>query len=808
MMMAPTTTNRRRFALLLLGLLGSTSITITSGFAPIIISPTTTRQLIHHNKQKQQHQPQSNNNNQFLLLSRSSSSAIAISSSTTSLHAALFQIDEETSQKLILLTFEKAIEAGIPALFFIGTTIWFISMMKSQRDGGDNGGGMMMGGRGGGGRRRGGSSRAAGGGAARRSNKGKRGGGGMFNGGQSSKLGPVEELYDDIYDDLSGPDDNNVPPLLKLLSGGGGSQNNQKNGIDRPTSKLNIGIPKQQYLKVSKLNSKYDSYRYSMVSATRGKAVAASELRSKGFESALWKALGVTTHNSNSGSDGALLGKLTASEATALITLERDFLSDGSELLEDVALLSREITNAAVLDEMEEMGVEPGVIDAEVVVVDDDDEKKKGIDDVTTTAQKEFFGITTSSSSSTAATTEKKSGGEDDKKKKAGAGLQTDIMKAIKEVEAINTQIMLLELDFIQDIVEILGPNRADTIRTTIVGNMIAGEAGTLLKTLKGRPLATVLSSFNGGGGGVEESNAGKNLYVTRFPGDVTASQLNELREEVTGILQVAQPGDEALLVLQSGGGTVTGYGLAAAQLQRFKAKNIKLTVCVEQVAASGGYMMCCTADRIVASPFAVLGSIGVISEVPNAYERLQREGIEFATITAGKYKRTVTPTKKVTKEDIKKSTEDINEIFNLFKSFVASQRPMLDIENVATGDTWFGEDALARGLCDELATADDVLLDFVDKGYDLYEVAYDPTPTGVGAFSLSRGSSSSRADAADQAGMNGWRGVLKSMVRGVVSDVKEEIVSELSASMNEMNSVERRYMMKDDSADRIKAQE
>ena len=675
MMMAPTTTNRRRFALLLLGLLGSTSITITSGFAPIIISPTTTRQLIHHNKQKQQHQPQSNNNNQFLLLSRSSSSAIAISSSTTSLHAALFQIDEETSQKLILLTFEKAIEAGIPALFFIGTTIWFISMMKSQRDGGDNGGGMMMGGRGGGGRRRGGSSRAAGGGAARRSNKGKRGGGGMFNGGQSSKLGPVEELYDDIYDDLSGPDDNNVPPLLKLLSGGGGSQNNQKNGIDRPTSKLNIGIPKQQYLKVSKLNSKYDSYRYSMVSATRGKAVAASELRSKGFESALWKALGVTTHNSNSGSDGALLGKLTASEATALITLERDFLSDGSELLEDVALLSREITNAAVLDEMEEMGVEPGVIDAEVVVVDDDDEKKKGIDDVTTTAQKEFFGITTSSSSSsTAATTEKKSGGEDDKKKKAGAGLQTDIMKAIKEVEAINTQIMLLELDFIQDIVEILGPNRADTIRTTIVGNMIAGEAGTLLKTLKGRPLATVLSSFNGGGGGVEESNAGKNLYVTRFPGDVTASQLNELREEVTGILQVAQPGDEALLVLQSGGGTVTGYGLAAAQLQRFKAKNIKLTVCVEQVAASGGYMMCCTADRIVASPFAVLGSIGVISEVPNAYERLQREGrivaspfavlgsigvisevpnayerlqregIEFATITAGKYKRTVTP--------------------------------------------------------------------------------------------------------------------------------------------------------------------
>ena len=758
--MAPSTDRRsHRFALLLVGLLGS-----TNGFAPISPSRATSAA---HNSQPSILAPST----QFFHGSSSSSSNSLTSS--TSLNA--LALDEETTQKLILLTFEKAIEAGIPALFFIVTTFWFISMMRAQRDGGERGGGM---GRGGSNRRGGGRN---GGGARRR---GKQRGRMM---GQQSKLGPVEELYDDIYDDLSGPEDN-VPPLLKLLNGGGGSGPNNNNGIDRPTSKLNIGIPKQQYLKVTKLNSKYDSYRYSMVSATRGKAVAASELRTKGFESALWKALGVTAHHNGSGS-GVLGSSLTASEATALITLERDFLSEGAELLDDVAMLSREITNAAVLDEMEEMGVDPGIIDAEVIV--------KGGDVDVTDAQKDFFNIT--SSVSTNHDSEK-----DGKKKKAGAGLQTDIMKAVKEVEAINTQITLLELDFIQDIVEILGPNRADTIRTTIVGNMIAGEVGTLLKTLKERPLATVLSSFSGEGGGVE-SNAGKNLYVTRFPGDVTASQLNELREEVTGILQVAKPGDEALLILQSGGGTVTGYGLAAAQLQRFKAKNIKLTVCVEQVAASGGYMMCCTADRIVASPFAVLGSIGVISEVPNAYERLQREGIEFATITAGKYKRTVTPTKKVTKEDLKKSTEDINEIFNLFKSFVASQRPQLDIENVATGETWFGEDALARGLCDELATADDVLLDFVDQGYDLYEVAYDPTPAGVGAFSLPRSSTSSSAD---KAGMNGWRGVLKSMVRGVVADVKEEIVSELSSSMNEMNSVERRYMMKDDSADRIKVQD
>merc|ERR1712127_1123395 len=380
----------------------------------------------------------------------------------------------------------------------------------------------------------------------------------------------------------------------------------------------------------------------------------------------------------------------------------------------------------------------------------------------------------------------------------------TDIMKAVKELEAINTDILLLELDFIQSVVGVLGPNRADAIRTTVVGNMINGEAGMLLKTLKERPLAAVLSSFNGDVSDGHHAGQKKNLYVTRFPGDVSASQLNELREEVTGILRSAQPGDEALLVLQSGGGTVTGYGLAAAQLLRFKSAGMRLTVCVEQVAASGGYMMCCTADRIVASPFAVLGSIGVISEIPNAYERLKEEGIEFQTVTAGKYKRTVTPTKKVTKEDLKKSTEDIQEIFNLFKGFVAGQRPQLDIENVATGDTWFGEDALERGLCDEIATADDVLLEFVDAGYAVYEVAYDPAPEGVGGLP---GSANAGA-IVNGAGAVGWRGVFRSAVRGVVSDVKEEVMAEISSSVNGMNSVERRYMAKDDSADRIRMEE
>ena len=194
----------------------------------------------------------------------------------------------------------------------------------------------------------------------------------------------------------------------------------------------------------------------------------------------------------------------------------------------------------------------------------------------------------------------------------------------------------------------------------------------------------------------LRNSTEAKRAYVLQFDGDPAASQTANLREEVTAVLKTADAsrGDEVVLKLTTGGGTVTGYGLAAAQLLRLKDAGLKLTVCVEQVAASGGYMMACCGDRIIASPFAVLGSIGVITDIPNAYERLKQEGIEFQTVTAGDFKRTVTPTKKVTKEDLAKTEADIKEIFSLLKKFVKGQRTSLDIEKVATGETWFGQDA------------------------------------------------------------------------------------------------------------------
>lgn len=226
---------------------------------------------------------------------------------------------------------------------------------------------------------------------------------------------------------------------------------------------------------------------------------------------------------------------------------------------------------------------------------------------------------------------------------------------------------------------------------------------------------------------------ASPRAFVLDFPGDVQASGVAALRQEVTAIVGSADAsrGDRVVVRLESGGGTVTGYGLAAAQLLRIKQRGLPLVVCVEQVAASGGYMMACVADTIIASPFAVLGSIGVLTEQPNIYERLKKEGVQFNTVTAGQYKRTLTPFKKVEEADLAKTREEVTEIFNLFKAFVGRHRPTLDLDRVATGETWFGEDALQRGLCDELRTFDDVLLDLHAEGVEAFSVRFKPQPEG-----------------------------------------------------------------------------
>ncbi|ELY4333053.1 protease SohB [Cronobacter dublinensis] len=209
-----------------------------------------------------------------------------------------------------------------------------------------------------------------------------------------------------------------------------------------------------------------------------------------------------------------------------------------------------------------------------------------------------------------------------------------------------------------------------------------------------------------------EAAPAGKpTLYVLDFKGSIDAHEVSALREEVTAVLAVAKPQDEVLLRLESPGGVVHGYGLAASQLQRLRERQIPLTVAVDKVAASGGYMMACVANNIVAAPFAIIGSIGVVAQIPNFNRLLKRNDIDIELHTAGQYKRTLTLLGENTEEGREKFREDLNETHQLFKEFVHSMRPSLDIDAVATGKHWYGMQAQEKGLVDEISTSDDLII-------------------------------------------------------------------------------------------------
>lgn len=208
-----------------------------------------------------------------------------------------------------------------------------------------------------------------------------------------------------------------------------------------------------------------------------------------------------------------------------------------------------------------------------------------------------------------------------------------------------------------------------------------------------------------------EADKSRRRLFVIDFKGDIRASAVANLREEVSAIVSTATDADEVVVRLENPGGAVHEHGLAASQLSRITERGVPLTVIVDKVAASGGYLMACIANRIIAAPFAVIGSIGVLAQLPNFNRALESRGVDFEQITAGKYKRTVTMFGKNTDEDRAKLKEELEDIHVLFKGLVAEQRPALDIEKVATGEHWYGTRALDLGLIDSLGTSDDYLM-------------------------------------------------------------------------------------------------
>jgi len=212
-------------------------------------------------------------------------------------------------------------------------------------------------------------------------------------------------------------------------------------------------------------------------------------------------------------------------------------------------------------------------------------------------------------------------------------------------------------------------------------------------------------------------------LFVLDFNGDIRASAVESLREAITAVLQVVEPEDEVLVRLESAGGMVHSYGLAASQLTRLRDSGVRLTVAVDRLAASGGYMMACVADRIVAAPFAIIGSIGVVAQIPNFHRLLKDKQVDFEMHTAGEHKRTLTVFGENTDEARVKFREELDDTHGLFKNFVNRYRPSVDIDAVATGEHWHGTQALTLKLVDEIATSDDVMLAAARDNRDVFTV-------------------------------------------------------------------------------------
>ena len=220
-------------------------------------------------------------------------------------------------------------------------------------------------------------------------------------------------------------------------------------------------------------------------------------------------------------------------------------------------------------------------------------------------------------------------------------------------------------------------------------------------------------------------------VFVLSFAGDLTASHVEDLRHEITAVLTAARPQDQVVVRIESAGGVVHGYGLAASQLKRIRERGLKLVAAIDKVAASGGYMMASVADRVIAAPFALLGSIGVIAQVPNVHRLLKRHDIDVEVLTAGQYKRTLTVLGENTDAARQKFQQELDDVHALFQELVAANRPGVDIALVATGESWYGTRALERRLVDELATSDEYLTRMCET-HDVYEVRWIAPKKGL----------------------------------------------------------------------------
>ncbi|MFG6666612.1 protease SohB [Halomonas sp. HNIBRBA4712] len=271
--------------------------------------------------------------------------------------------------------------------------------------------------------------------------------------------------------------------------------------------------------------------------------------------------------------------------------------------------------------------------------------------------------------------------------------------------------------------VESLNEQRRARHRRLTLGATARGARKKLIKHLRREEKARQKRDKKRG-----EASEGR-LWVLDFHGDIKASRTAQFAQEVSAVIDVAHPDDEVVVRLESGGGLVHAYGLASAELDRLREAGLTTTVCIDKVAASGGYMMACTAHHIKAAPFAVIGSIGVVAQVPNIHRLLKRNDVDVEMLTAGRYKRTLTVLGENTEEGRAKFIDDLENTHRLFKTYVARHRPEMDIERLATGEIWYGSEALDERLVDSIGTSEAYLVERM-KSVEAFSVRLEPPKT------------------------------------------------------------------------------
>jgi protease-4 len=165
------------------------------------------------------------------------------------------------------------------------------------------------------------------------------------------------------------------------------------------------------------------------------------------------------------------------------------------------------------------------------------------------------------------------------------------------------------------------------------------------------------------------------------------------------------------LLRIDSPGGTVAASQEIALAVKRASEKK-PVVVSVGDICASGGYMVASQADEIIASPGSSVGSIGVIMEVANVEELLNKVGISFTTLTTGAYKDAGSPYRSLTETETAMLNEQLTVIYDQFITDVAEGRdlPETKVRELATGWVWLGSEALDLGLVDSLGNYNDAV--------------------------------------------------------------------------------------------------